>query len=1113
MQASTGLTSASPKPAPAAGVGEAFAALREIHEDGVALEDSDGNLCFVNEALPKLLGLDPSRALPPGTLATVLGALGLRDEDGAPLTSRQLSGLLARRGHPTPPLKFRMHRDPWDERWLCLTSLSLPNALGGTYVLHLLRDLTGSHHAVQALTLLTEANSVLTASLDIAETVPALVRKVVPWLADACAVDLIDEEGVLRLIALEHAFPDQKATAVELRRCYPQETQRYFFEVLHSGQMQHISGIPDELLQQGAVDAAHLGLLRALEMNATLTVPLITRGRTLGALSLVHSRSGRTFDNAALTLASELAGLIARAVDDTRLIEDLKRSEERLHLALREGRMWYVETDARTGREAPPRSQGFLPEGPRAPPQQSDLVRGIHPEDQAQILSTLGRLHAGESEREEFSYRLLGEDGQLHWIDGVSTLIRDSQRRPLRTVGVRQDVSARRKAEQTLRQSEERLRLVLEAGQLGFFDQDLVNPHSVISSNYETLLGMAPGEYDGTFESFVRCIHPEDVEAAVQRMKQRNTNAQGTLVHSFRVGNATSGVRWIESHSKVVRDAHGRPLRALGAVLDITERKVAEAQGQKLAAAQAARAEAESAQQRLAAILDSISEPLITLDATWHLRFLNRSAVELLGAGRQGQSLGDVPFFRDHSLLLTFCQKALDESGPLEQEISLTDGRWYEVHACRYDAGLSVYLRDITARKREQAVATRLAEHDALRADIATVLATEPNSALALKRCTETLMQRLGMSVARIWLLDPQGTSLEFPADSAWPGGPGETYARIPVGRGPIGAIAVERRPYMTNALLEDPRLLHAEPARRAGLVAFSGHPLLFGQELLGVLALFSKTPLHPEFMLELGSIADTIANGLGRRRAEQALSERAVQLARSNAELEQFAYVASHDLQEPLRVISSFTQLLAQRYHGNFDEKADRYTHFVVDAAARMQRLIQDLLAYSRVGTHLKELVPVDGAGVLQRALLNLQAAIEENHAHVTFDALPWVMGDDLQLEQLFQNLIGNALKFHGEQPPRVHVAVTREEAAWRFSVSDNGIGIAPQYNDRIFIIFQRLHGKSRYAGTGIGLAICKKIVERHGGRIWVESTPGQGATFCFTLPAVRETSTPGVT
>lgn len=247
------------------------------------------------------------------------------------------------------------------------------------------------------------------------------------------------------------------------------------------------------------------------------------------------------------------------------------------------------------------------------------------------------------------------------------------------------------------------------------------------------------------------------------------------------------------------------------------------------------------------------------------------------------------------------------------------------------------------------------------------------------------------------------------------------------------------------------------------------------------------------------------------RVQAEEKLEEYAAELERSNKELQQFAYVASHDLQEPLRMVSSYLQLLELRYKDQLDSDAHEFITFAVEGATRMHELIQGLLAYSRVGTHGAPLERSDAQAALSLILDNLQLAIEESGAVVTHDPLPEVMADPVQLGQLFQNLIGNAIKFRGKEAPRIHVGVERTEcddgnAPWLFSVRDNGIGIDPRYGERIFIIFQRLHARDEYPGTGIGLALCKRIVERHGGHIWVESQPEQGSTFYFTLPPAGE-------
>jgi light-regulated signal transduction histidine kinase (bacteriophytochrome) len=226
------------------------------------------------------------------------------------------------------------------------------------------------------------------------------------------------------------------------------------------------------------------------------------------------------------------------------------------------------------------------------------------------------------------------------------------------------------------------------------------------------------------------------------------------------------------------------------------------------------------------------------------------------------------------------------------------------------------------------------------------------------------------------------------------------------------------------------------------------------------------------------------------------------VELTRSNQDLQQFAYVASHDLQEPLRMVSSYTQLLGDRYRDQLDEKGQSFIHYAVDGAVRMQRLIQDLLAFSRVKTHGEPFDLLDLNDLMTDVLANLESSVNESGGKVIWDTLPSVPADRSQLGQVFLNLVGNALKFRGESAPKVHIGSSQEQDLWQISVQDNGIGIDEKYADKIFVIFQRLHTRDVYPGTGIGLALCKQIITRHGGQIWFESEPGKGSTFFFTLP-----------
>jgi len=308
-----------------------------------------------------------------------------------------------------------------------------------------------------------------------------------------------------------------------------------------------------------------------------------------------------------------------------------------------------------------------------------------------------------------------------------------------------------------------------------------------------------------------------------------------------------------------------------------------------------------------------------------------------------------------------------------------------------------------------------------------------------------------------------------------------------------------------------DPRTGLVKPY---GIQACACHPLMVAGRLLGTLSFGTRTrkDFTEEDLSFMKAVADLAAAAIERKRAQAALQLTAEEVKRSNRDLEQFAYIASHDLQEPLRAVGGYVKLLQRRFPQNMDAKALEYINGAAEGADRMERLISDLLAFSRVGTRGGAFSPADLDAILNEALHNLQTSIHSTQAKVTRDALPALAVDATQVMQVFQNLIGNAIKFRSERPPEIHVGAQKQPGRWVFSVRDNGIGIEPQYFERIFQIFQRLHTRKHYPGTGIGLAICKKMVERHDGAIWVESEPGQGSTFFFSLPDTSAIKQPDV-
>jgi PAS domain S-box-containing protein len=315
----------------------------------------------------------------------------------------------------------------------------------------------------------------------------------------------------------------------------------------------------------------------------------------------------------------------------------------------------------------------------------------------------------------------------------------------------------------------------------------------------------------------------------------------------------------------------------------------------------------------------------------------------------------------------------------------------------------------------------------------------------------------------------------------------------------------LRNRPLLDLIHPDDRALVHAEFQRLlagSGDIAFECRGMTKNRAIYWMLIAATALPDEDSIIAVAHDITERKLAQETLRRSQAELEIHAQKLARSNEELERFAYVASHDLQEPLRMVASFTELLASRYAGRLDETADRYINYAVDGAKRMQQLIVDLLCYSRVNSMDLDMQPIEFEAPVRTAVRNLETSIKESGASVQWDCLPTMPADQAQITQLFQNLIGNAIKFRGKDAPVVSVQAEKSGQHWQFAVSDNGIGIAAEHMENIFVVFQRLHARTEYPGNGIGLAICKRIIERQGGKIWVESQPERGSTFKFTLP-----------
>ncbi len=662
----------------------------------------------------------------------------------------------------------------------------------------------------------------------------------------------------------------------------------------------------------------------------------------------------------------------------------------------------------------------------------------------------LGRRIVREVRRLEARAAGTGGGGEGAGEDGLTI-------RELRRLGAAFDKALERHEEVTraLKESEFRYAMAQRAGKIGSWDWNITTGALHWSEQIEPLFGFEPGQFARTYEAFLCCVHPEDRQFVIDSVAAALEGSQDYAIH-HRIVCPDGAVRWVAETGEVYRDADGVPVRMLGIVQDITAQK---------------RAEATLNQERanLQAIFDAVSIGMLLIAADGSVRRVNDVVLRWVGKNA-AVILGDQP-----GAGLGCIHAVNDPAGC---------GRTAHCPACPIRNTFESVLRtgqplhDIETQASLQIDGKQVGLWLEICAD-PLVISEERHVILTLNNITERKrVEQLNESLAR------------FPSEN------------------PNPVVRVEAGGVIQYANAASTPVLNVWRCR-------VGEPLPDDWRMLVTSTI--REGLNREVEVDCGDrifscilapiVDGPYVNVYGRditevKRAEEALRKVAADLARSNEDLEQFAYVASHDLQEPLRAVSGYLQLLQRRYHDRIDQDANEFIQFAVDGATRMQQLIRDLLSYSRVGTHGRQLERTDCNEALRIALANLAMAIGESGAIVTHEPLPAVWADGRQLTQLFQNLIGNAIKFCGSGPPRIAIAVRPSGDEWQFVVRDNGIGMESRFFDRIFEVFQRLHGREEYSGTGIGLSICKRIVERHGGRIWVESEPGRGSSFYFTLP-----------
>ncbi len=697
------------------------------------------------------------------------------------------------------------------------------------------------------------------------------------------------------------------------------------------------------------------------------------------------------------------------------------------------------------------------------------------------------------------------------------------------------DITARVQSEQALWATKERLELAMDAGEHGFWDWNLDTDDIYFSPCYYTMLGYEPGELPMKRATWINLMHPEDRKTVLPRIHAHVENAEPYAV-DFRLKCKDGSWKWISGRGKAYeQDADGIAHRAVGVHVDIDEHK-----------RMAQTIQRQTEEQRI--LLDNIQTQVWYLTDAETYGAVNQAHSAFLGVDKadlEYKSLYEIVSREEAEICIAGNQQVFAQKKQIHTEEWVANGageprllsivKTPALVASGEVAYVVCAAEDITERKHaEEAQRTRLRYEEGL-ANCSQVLLADKtpseNAPDALSQALQHLLEATGVSRVYIFenFADPEVEMTEAIGDAD------SLYMRQIA-----EACASGIMPQIDNSQLQRLSYQEASPRLMARLSQgqyFGGRvadllpeerPILEAQDILSILVLplqvagtwygyigFDDCEQAREWRTEdirlLRTAAEMIGNYIERQQTRQDLAHYTAALQRSNEDLQQFAYTVSHDLKAPLRMVKSFLNLLRRHMQGQLDAEGEEFLDFAVGGAVRMEKLIQALLEYTRIETQGQDPTPTDAEAVLHDVLHSLLVDIEERGAEVVHDSLPTVLVDATQLGQVFQNLIGNALKFCENTSPHIHVTAERqgdtddEADMWVFSVQDNGIGIAPQYQARIFGVFERLHTDEEYEGTGIGLAICKRIVERHGGRMWVESDVGEGATFYFTLPVVE--------
>ncbi|QLG60957.1 PAS domain-containing sensor histidine kinase [Halorarum salinum] len=675
--------------------------------------------------------------------------------------------------------------------------------------------------------------------------------------------------------------------------------------------------------------------------------------------------------------------------------------------------------------------------------------------------------------------------------------VRNAEDEPYAGMLVVRDVTDRVEREREIEEQRERYRRLVDVAPVPIVTYDADGDVGFANPATAELAGVDdPEELHG--RSAVEFIHPEEREEAARRIRQMLEDREPVRPNETRLVTADGAVKHVLVTSLPITD-DGEPA-AQTVLVDITERK-----------------EREQALERYETVFATVDDGVFVLDSEFRFAEVNDAYAEMAGRSKAelagehcsltvGEEVSSVVADLTGELAgggrgsATLEADVLTAGGgrvPAESKFTVLpsdgDGFRGSVGVVRDLTERKAYERELETRARQQDVVAEFGQRalgspsvddlfdEAVRA-VADTLGTDC-AAICERRADDELLVRSGVGLREGVVgeatveVDPDSQA-GFTLDSTTP-------------------VVVED--LATESRFDGPAL-PTDHDVSAGISTVVGPP----DDPWGVLGTHDadRREFTPNEVSFVRSVANVLTTAIERTEYEERLNETVEELRTSNERLEQFAYIASHDLQEPLRMVSSYLQLLERRYRDELDDDAREFIDYAVDGAERMREMIDDLLSYSRVDTKAEPFEPTDSGAVFDRVLGGLRLKIEEEDAEVVRGDLPTVTADDKQLEQVFQNLVSNALKYRGEEPPRIEVDAERRDGAWRFRVSDNGIGIDPVQADRIFDVFDRLHTREEYPGTGIGLALCERIVERHGGRIWVESTVGEGSCFYFTIP-----------